>query len=77
MIRTRDGDMWFGTNGGVSRLFASETGEPRWTTYTFDDGPNNVGWQGLCEARDGSIWVGFFGTDSTHTGAIRRFVGGN
>ena len=72
VIQTRDGAMWFGTwGGGISRL----DGEA-WTTYTTEDGlaRNHIMIHGLMEARDGSVWAGFWDPEGSG-GGISRFDG--
>ena len=49
----RDGALWFGTEGGVSR-FDGES----WTTYTTEDGlASNDVWS-IAMTPDGALWFG-------------------
>lgn len=81
VYQTRDGAMWFGTWGqGISRFDPSTgSGQAAWTTYTTEDGlaTNLIYWNGLHEARDGTLWAGFWTfDDSTGTqSGISRFDG--
>ena len=79
ILQTRDGAMWFGTNGGgISRFDPEKSGqEPDgWTTYNTADGlPTNwLHGDALLQARDGTLWAGFGsqGLDGTQ-GGISRF----
>ena len=72
VIQTRDGAMWFGTWGGGISRFDGES----WTTYTTEDGLalNHIMVHGLMEARDGSVWAGFWDPAGSD-GGISRFDG--
>lgn len=57
ILQSSDGDMWFATSGGVSRLNSG-----KFTNYTTKNGlSNNQVWSMMLD-RSGTIWVG------THTG---------
>ena len=60
ILQDRQGYLWVGTNGGVSRFDGSE-----FTTFTRDDGlpANRV--TDIVEDRDGNLWFG------THSGVCR------
>ncbi len=83
IIQTRDGAIWFGTNGGGISRFDGKTPDQSpgqaWTTYTVEDSlaANRMNWRGLLQARDGTIWAGFWSQgDATGTqGGISRFDG--
>ena len=65
IIQTRDGAMWFGTRGGgISRLDGKT-----WTTYTTAEGlaTNSIFWRGLLQARDGTLWAGFWNPGYMHS----------
>jgi two-component system, sensor histidine kinase ChiS len=63
-IHDRDGNMWFGTFGGVSR-FDGQT----WTTYTTRDGLGHNAVQAMLQDRDGVFWFG------TRGGGVTRYDG--
>jgi len=63
-IQDREGNLWFGTFGGVSR-FDSQT----WTTYTTEDGLPVNGVQAIVEDRAGNFWFG------TRGGGVTRYDG--
>ena len=76
IAQTRDGAMWFGTFGGGISRFDGET----WTTYTTADGlaTNTILWEGLLQARDGTLWAGFWSSFADTLGTqsgISRFDG--
>ncbi len=48
----RDGTMWVGTGGGLSRLRNG-----RWTTWTHSHGLPEGGVQGIIEDKSGSLWL--------------------
>jgi hypothetical protein len=78
IIQDREGVMWFGTDGGGVSRFDPST--EVWTTWTEADGlPGNViGWDGLAQSRDGTIWVGAWGVGSQGEGVssgLGRFDG--
>ena len=50
---TRDGSIWIGTNGGLTRMSGD-----RLVTYTTRDGLPDNRVNSLWEDRDGSLWIG-------------------
>jgi signal transduction histidine kinase/ligand-binding sensor domain-containing protein/DNA-binding response OmpR family regulator len=52
ITRTRDGALWFATNGGLSRFK-----DGRFTTYTVADGLADNGPRSVYEDGDGSLWI--------------------
>ena len=65
VYQSRDGAMWFGTRGGVSRF------DGTWQTFTIAEGlTNNVVWS-VFESRDGAMWFG------TEGGGVSRYDGKN
>lgn len=65
LLRDREGDLWIGTNGGLTRLRAG-----RFTSWTTRDGLPNDLVLDIHEDREGFLWIGTYG------GGLARFEGG-
>jgi hypothetical protein len=63
ILQDKEGAIWFGTNGGVSR-FEGES----WKTYTTKDGLAGNWVDAIIQDKEGAIW---FGTDN----GVNRFEG--
>lgn len=63
--QTRDGTLWIGTLGGLSRL----TADGRVTTYKGTDGLSSEYVRAIHEDADGTLWIGTYG------GGLNRFRG--
>jgi len=75
VIEDKDGDLWFGTNNGLSRLNRSAG---RWQHFFNNEvaSDKNVILT-LCESADGRIWAGGYAFGMAfidkHTGTVKRF----
>lgn len=71
VLEDKDRDLWFATNSGVSVLLQKEN---KWV-HLLDDGKVYLT---LCQARDGSVWCGGFGTGtyqlSKHGGVLKHIL---
>lgn len=73
ILQTRDGYVWLGTEGGLSRFNGFE-----FTTYSTENTPalksNDI--SALAETRDGSLWLGTVGGGLTrlHNGEFKTFT---
>ena len=56
IYQTRDGTLWIGTLGGLSRLSAG-----RFTTYGATDGLSSQHVRAIHEDADGNLWIGTYG----------------
>jgi signal transduction histidine kinase/ligand-binding sensor domain-containing protein len=56
IYQTRDGALWLGTLGGLSRLSAG-----RFTTYDAADGLSSLHVRAIHEDADGNLWIGTYG----------------
>ena len=63
VVQSRDGAIWFGTRGGVSRF------DGTWQTFTKLDGLSDDVTQSVFLDRDGALWFG------TEGGGVSRFDG--
>jgi ligand-binding sensor domain-containing protein len=63
VIEDRDGNLWIGSQRGLTRFR-----EGRWTTFTSRDGLPDDDVTALHEDREGSLWVG------TRSGGIAQFT---
>ncbi|MSS73725.1 MAG: hypothetical protein EXS64_19890 [Candidatus Latescibacteria bacterium] len=64
IFQDREGNLWFGTDGGVSRYDGK-----MFTAFTTDDGLAG-GWaQSIFQDRDGNLWFG------TRSGGVSRYDG--
>ncbi|OGG49304.1 MAG: hypothetical protein A3F84_18565 [Candidatus Handelsmanbacteria bacterium RIFCSPLOWO2_12_FULL_64_10] len=75
LYEDRDGVLWFGTQGGVSRFDRDgrRSGEPSgrgtWKTFTEKDGLGKGGVQAIAQDREGTFWFG------TAEGGLSRYDG--
>ena len=72
MLQDRQGDLWFGTEGGLCRYDGVT-----FTTYTARDGLVYDWVYALLEDRDGDLWVGTGAAKFGPGGALVRFDGTN
>jgi signal transduction histidine kinase len=66
IYQTRDGDVWIGTYGGLSRIAGGRVTR----SYTAADGLSAEHIRAIHEDRDGDLWVGTYG------GGLNRFHDG-
>jgi signal transduction histidine kinase/ligand-binding sensor domain-containing protein len=71
ILQTQNGDMWFAYGALSSQVLYKFDGE-NWTHYEMEGGF----WRhGLHEARDGTLWAGFFMIQADAPSGIARFDG--
>jgi len=73
IIESKDGSLWFGTTGGVSRYR-----DGIWTTFTTSDGLVYMHVTTIIESKDGSLWFGTpRGVSHYHNGTWTTFTTAN
>lgn len=70
LMQDKEGNIWFGTDGGVSRFDGVN-----WETYTQKDGLATNGVRAIMQDKAGNIWVGTGGWLGTYGGGVSRFDG--
>jgi signal transduction histidine kinase/ligand-binding sensor domain-containing protein/DNA-binding response OmpR family regulator len=69
IVEDRDGNLWFGTEGGLVRLAHGQ-----FSTYSMKDGLSNDTVYAISEDREGSLWVGVQGINGLNRFRDGKFL---